>query len=109
MSEDVAGSLADLAVLAAAVERAEQAARLFGAAEGVRKEAGRVLKLPERAVYERAEARVRAALGAPIFAASWAAGRALPHEQAISEATALADEIVQSCAQQRSGGLDGDA
>ena len=44
--EDVAASLADLAVLAAAVERPEQAARLFGAAAAVLEETGRLLSLP---------------------------------------------------------------
>ena len=41
--EDVAGSLADLAVLAAATERPEQAARLFGAAAALREETGQAL------------------------------------------------------------------
>jgi predicted ATPase/transcriptional regulator with XRE-family HTH domain len=93
--EDVAASLADLAVLAAAVERPRQAARLFGAAAGVREETGRShdLHFPEREVFERAEARARSALGPDTFAAAAAAGRALSRDQAIAEATALADEI----------------
>jgi predicted ATPase/transcriptional regulator with XRE-family HTH domain len=93
--EDVAASLADLAVLAAAVERPEQAARLFGAAAVVREETGRALipHFPERAVFERAEAWARAALGPRAYAAAQAAGRALPREQAVSEAAAFADEM----------------
>ncbi len=51
--------------------------------------------LPERAVFERAEAQARAALGAEAFAVAEAAGRALPREQAIAEATALAGEIAR--------------
>jgi hypothetical protein len=96
--EDVAASLADLAALAAAVEQPEQAARLFGAAAAVREETGRALvpHFPERAVFERAEARARAALGATAFTAAEAAGRALPRERAIAEAAALADEIARN-------------
>jgi tetratricopeptide (TPR) repeat protein len=93
--EDVAASLSDLAVLAAALERPEQAARLFGAAAGVREETGRspIPHFPERAVFERAESQARSALGAEAFTTAEAAGRALPREQAISDAAALADEI----------------
>jgi hypothetical protein len=95
--EDVAASLSDLAVLAAAVERPEQAARLFGAAAAVRDETGRwpIPLLPERAVFERAEAAARRALTLEAYAAAEAAGRALPREQAICEAVALADEIAR--------------
>ena len=101
--EDVAASLTDLAVLAAAVERPRQAARLFGAAEAMREETGRSLTphFPERAIFERAEARARAALGAEVFALAAAAGRALPGEHAIAEATALADEIAGMGAERR--------
>ena len=95
--EDVAASLADLAALAATVERSEQAARLFGAAAVVREETGRSLipHFPERAVFERAEARARTALGPRAYAAAEAAGRALPREHAVSEAAAFADEIAR--------------
>src|SRR5690606_33730590 len=91
--EDVSGSLADMAVLAAAIGRAELAARLFGASAALLQEIGRVKKLPERAVYERAEHRVLAALGDRAYRAAREAGRALPREQAVAEALALADEI----------------
>ena len=96
--EDVAASLADLAVLAAAVARPAQAARLFGAAAAVREETGRALvpHFPERAVFEQAEASARTALGADAFAAAERAGRALPREQAVAEAAALADEIART-------------
>jgi predicted ATPase/DNA-binding XRE family transcriptional regulator len=96
--EDVAGSLADLASLAAAMGRAEQAARLFGAAAAIREEAERsATMLPERAVFERAEAAARTTLGADAYAAAVAAGRALRREQAVAEALAFADEIARSC------------
>jgi len=69
----------------------------------LRKESGRVLKLPERAVYERAEARIRTVLGEHGFAATRAAGRTLSREQAFTEAIALADEIALPCVDQRPG------
>jgi tetratricopeptide (TPR) repeat protein len=91
--EDVAASFSDLAALAAAVEQPQQAARLFGAAAALREETGRLALLPERAVFEHAEASARGALGPQAFAAAEAAGRALPRSQAFTEATAFADEI----------------
>jgi tetratricopeptide (TPR) repeat protein len=94
--EDIAGSLADLAVLAASTGQAEQAARLFGAAEAVRDEIGREPKLPERAVFERAEAKSRAVLGPDAFAHARDAGRALPREQAVAEAREIATQIGSS-------------
>jgi len=104
--EDVAASLADLAALAAAAGRAEPAARLFGAAAAVREEMGRLLAplFPERGVFERAEARARAALGPDGYAAAEAAGRALEPAQAVAEATALADEIAAEGAAQPPAG-----
>ena len=89
-TEDVAGSLADLAVLAAGGGQPELAARLLGAAEGAREAVGGLLKLPERAAYERAAAAARASLGDVAFAAAWAAGRALSLEEAVAAAQALA-------------------
>ncbi len=99
----------DLAALAAAVDRAERAARLFGAAAALREEAGRlVVMLPERAVFERGEARARTALGPHAFAAAEAAGRTLPRERAIAEAVTLADELARPCPARRPGKPDGD-
>jgi non-specific serine/threonine protein kinase len=94
--EGIAGSLANLATVAAAVDRPKQAARLLGAAAALLEEAGRVEKLPERAVHQRAAARSRAILGPAAFAAAEAAGRALPREQAVAEAIALADQLTGS-------------
>jgi predicted ATPase/DNA-binding CsgD family transcriptional regulator/DNA-binding XRE family transcriptional regulator len=100
--EGVAGSLANLAVLAAAGERTERAARLFGAARALLEDAGLGFKLPERTVYERAEARARTGLGAA-FAVAQAAGRALPREQAVAEALSFAEELATPGTGQRSG------
>jgi tetratricopeptide (TPR) repeat protein len=95
--EDIAASFADLAALAAAVDRPEQAARFFGAAAAVREDTGRLLTplFPERGVFERAEERARAALGPKGFAGTEAAGRELSREQAVAEAAAFADEIAR--------------
>jgi predicted ATPase/DNA-binding XRE family transcriptional regulator len=93
--EDVAGSLADFGSLAAAADRPERAALLLGAAAALREEAARSApNLPERAVYENAAARAHEALGDDLFAQTDAAGRALSIDQAITEAFAVADEIV---------------
>ena len=62
----------------------------MGAAEGAREAVGGLLKLPERAAYERAAAAARASLGDVAFAAAWAAGRALSLEEAVAAAQALA-------------------
>jgi tetratricopeptide (TPR) repeat protein len=96
--EDIAASLADLAALASAVERPEQAARLFGAAAAVREQTGRwpTPHFPERAVFEQAQTRAQRVLGTTAYAAAEAAGRALPCERAVSEAAALADEIARN-------------
>jgi non-specific serine/threonine protein kinase len=102
--EDIAGSLADVAVVAEAVGRSAQAARFFGAAAAVREGAGRgELMLPERGVYERAEQSARSALGVNAYATAHAAGRALPYEEAVAEAVALADELTSPDHERRAG------
>jgi non-specific serine/threonine protein kinase len=90
--ENVAGGLANAATLAAARGETDRAARLFGAAEALRETIGGRLGLPERAVYERAVGAVRTALGEGAFATAWAAGRALPVDQAVADATAATAE-----------------
>ena len=81
--------LAGVATLAMGCGQAEQAARLFGAARALGDRAGFVFFLPQRAIYERAEAAARAALGDPGFVAAQEAGRALPFEDAVAEATGV--------------------
>jgi predicted ATPase/transcriptional regulator with XRE-family HTH domain len=96
--EDVAGSIADVAVLAAAVEHPELAARLFGAAAALREAMGRSgeAKLPEREVFNRAEAHIRRRLGADCAVAAFAAGRAWPRQHVLVEALALLDSIAEA-------------
>ena len=103
--EDVAGSLADVATLAAAAGREEEAARLFAAADTLLEELGRVQKLPERGMYEQARARVRSAMGEQAYAAAFAAGRGVPLDEAVAAADALAAVIAGECAERDSGRL----
>ena len=85
--------LKSLGAVAAATGQAEQAARLFGAAEALRDFHGITLPPAERPRLERAIAPARAQLPEPSFAAAWAAGRALTVDQAIAEALAVADDV----------------
>jgi non-specific serine/threonine protein kinase len=87
----IAWCLEDVAGVALAHGNPVQAAHLFGAAEGLRATIGARLLAFDRARYERTVTAVRAALDAAAFVAAWAAGRALPLEQAIAEALAVAD------------------
>jgi hypothetical protein len=71
------------------------AVRLLGAAEALREAGGRELEPADRVKHDRYVARAKADLGAAAFAAAWAAGRALPLEQAITEARAVATELAE--------------
>jgi DNA-binding CsgD family transcriptional regulator/tetratricopeptide (TPR) repeat protein len=81
--------LAGVATLAATCGAPERAARLFGAAQGLRDLLGHASGQPERAAFDRAAGGTRLALGDAGFAAAWAAGQALPLEQALDEASAF--------------------
>jgi predicted ATPase/DNA-binding SARP family transcriptional activator len=76
-------SLEAFARLAAPVDP-ERAARLWGAAESLRESLGLPLPPNEHPEYDRALAAVREALGEGTFARVWAAGRAMPVEEAIT-------------------------
>jgi len=82
----LAWCLAGLGSVAALDEEPERAARLWGAAERLRQAIGCRPAPAARATYERALAMARAQLDEAVFAAAWAAGRAMPLEQAIAEA-----------------------
>jgi non-specific serine/threonine protein kinase len=79
-----------VALLAAARGQPAAALRLFGAAEGLREAIGLLPALPERAVYARAVASLRATLPPQEVAALWADGRAMPPEEITAVAQALA-------------------
>src|SRR5205807_9482260 len=80
---EIARDVEGLAAVAVAQAQCERAARLFGAAEGLREAMGAPLPPADRAEHDRSVAAVRAALVEEAFAAAWAAGRAMPLEEAI--------------------------
>jgi tetratricopeptide (TPR) repeat protein len=82
----IAECLEGLAKLASAQGQPTQAARLSGTAEALRAALGAPLAPPERALYDRTVAGVRAALDEAAFTTVWAAGRAMMLEQAIVQA-----------------------
>jgi predicted ATPase/class 3 adenylate cyclase len=78
--------LEGLATALAAEGHSERAVRLLGAAEAEREVLGAAQHPMDRPAVERAVANLRAALGAARFTAAWEGGRALPLDDAISEA-----------------------
>jgi len=82
--------LAGLGSVAALDEEPERAARLWGAAEGLRQAISCRPAPAARATYERALAVARAQLDEATFAAAWAQGHALSLEQAVTEALNVA-------------------
>jgi ATP/maltotriose-dependent transcriptional regulator MalT len=87
--------LALVASLAAAVGDPERAARWFAVVEAqVEVVGGFFWPLPEQARFGRIAADVRAALGEAAAGTAWAAGRALPPEQATAEAETLLAALV---------------
>jgi non-specific serine/threonine protein kinase len=89
--EELAGVLDGMARVTA-LRSPERAARFCGMAAALRETMGTARPLAEQAPHEQAVAAIRRALGEQEFAAALAAGRALPLEQAIDEALAVADE-----------------
>jgi non-specific serine/threonine protein kinase len=88
----IVGSLRGLASIAALTGHFERAARLYGAAEALRESVG-VPAARRHSLSERAVARARAGLGEPVFAAAWAAGRALPLPDAVAEARTVPEDM----------------
>ena len=82
-----------LAVVEGAQGSAERAARLLGAAEALREAIDAPIIQALRAIYLRTLDSVRSALTKEAFAASWAAGKAMPLEEAIDYALALATRV----------------
>jgi non-specific serine/threonine protein kinase len=89
--------LAGIARLAACCQP-ETAGRLYGAAEALFDAVGQPLVVPPRSIYRRHVDDLRDTLGAELFAATWAAGRALSLEQAIEEARAVTADPVAAAA-----------
>ena len=72
--EGLAGTLADMALLAQEQGQYESAARLLGAASAMNEVLGFRDRLPERLVHERTEAELRATFGPVGFARAWEEG-----------------------------------
>jgi non-specific serine/threonine protein kinase len=85
-SYGIASCLGGLAGVACAQNELQRAVRLGGAAAALREALGTPLPPVDRAIAERDMATARATLGDEAFSVTWAAGTALPLEQAISEA-----------------------
>ena len=81
--DGLAECLGRFAMLANANANFKRAAQLFGAASVLRKEAGTVLALVERAEYDGELNATRAQLDVATFEAAWRAGQAMTLEQAI--------------------------
>jgi predicted ATPase/class 3 adenylate cyclase len=81
-----------VAVLAFDCGHPERAARVFGAAAGLREAVGAPLAANERATVEHYVDSTRVALGDEVFTTAWEAGRVLSLEGAIAEALALVEE-----------------
>lgn len=88
--ERLAGVTADEPTAAAKgtapAHNCERAARWLGAAEALRERLGAPLPPAERPEYERRVSLLRDRLDAPVFAAAWAEGRAMPLEEVMDDA-----------------------
>ena len=83
------GTLRGLAAIAGVRGEAARAARLFGAAGGLRETVEGPIHGDDRPDHSRHEgiiAAVRSSLGEPAFAAAWEAGRAMTFEEAVAYA-----------------------
>jgi hypothetical protein len=87
-----ADCLLGLACLASAVGEAQKATRLFSAQEALREAIG-ITPSGDRALSGCTRATLHEQLGEDAFAAAWENGRAVPLDDAVAEALALADEL----------------
>jgi predicted ATPase/DNA-binding CsgD family transcriptional regulator len=101
-----AACLEGLAVAAGTRGAAERAARLFGAADGLREAAGVTLPPPHRAAHDARVGAARATLRPEVFASAWAAGRAMSLDQAVRYA--LRDADPDDAGAQGDAGVAGD-
>ncbi|MDF3015381.1 MAG: adenylate/guanylate cyclase protein [Thermomicrobiales bacterium] len=88
--------LTGLASLAVQVSAWEQSARLLGAAEALSTSLGTIVESVDREQHEATVAALQAASPKTAIETAWVAGQALPLDQAVAEALALADELVNS-------------
>src|SRR6185503_1057989 len=89
----IANCFKSLGAVAAIAGKPAQAARLFGAAETIWVQIGVPPSAVEQPWLNQAYAPARAQLSAEAFESAWAAGRAMPVEQAIDEALEVAHQV----------------
>ena len=85
----IMGAVAGLAGVALARGQPERAVRLLGAVEAAREASG-VGRIANASYAERIAADARGKVGESAFAAAWNQGQAVPFENALSDAVALA-------------------
>jgi hypothetical protein len=88
--------MATFAVVGAACGAHDAAARLLGATAAQQATSGERFQLPERVVYERAEARLRTALGPQRYALLAAEGRAMSDEAITADFRTIIDAAAGS-------------
>jgi predicted ATPase/DNA-binding CsgD family transcriptional regulator len=88
----IAHSLLEMAGVLVALGRPEPAARLLAAAEALRTDVGAALPAPDLRDSERFLARLQAELPADSLAAAWTEGVAMPPEEAVAAAVAVAPD-----------------
>ena len=91
----VSSYLDGMAAIAAAQGQSGRSARLWGAAEALRSASGMPLAPVDRVRYQRDVAAACISSGREAFDEEWAAGRALPQEDAIADAIALSRQLSQ--------------
>ena len=92
----MAHSLDSIAATASRAGFPESGARLFGASERLRAELGAPIPPSELTRYQTGLDMTRSALGVEAFERAWAAGRALPLDDAIAEALRVTREIAET-------------
>jgi predicted ATPase/class 3 adenylate cyclase len=93
---NLTATLDGMAGLAISTGQPERAARLLGAAAGLRDAVKAILPANERADHEKNVAAIRDTLGDAALDEAWDLGRALTLDDAVAEALALADELVET-------------
>ena len=79
----VAHQLESIAFISKALEQADRASRLFGAAQALREKIEIGMTAQEREVYDREVADLRGNMDEKVFASLWAEGRSMTMEEAI--------------------------
>jgi predicted ATPase/DNA-binding CsgD family transcriptional regulator len=87
-------ALEGLACLAVLTAQPARAARLLAAAAALRERTGAPVMVADRGYYDQIVERSRQQLTPTLFTAAWDEGRALPLEDVVADALALADDAV---------------